>query len=317
MGSSLGLAGPGVAELQTLDLALAEDLVDLDVGMDLDLRVLQRPVDHDLAGAERVAPMEQVDLGREAGQVGRLLEGGVATTDDGDLAVLEEEAVTGRARAHAAAPQARLRRRGPSHRAEAPVATITAWARYSVPRAQMPERALGEVDPVDVDIDHPGTEALRLGAHRGHQLRALDAVGEARVVLDVAGQHQLAAGRRARQDDRLEVGPRGVDGRGQAGRPGADDDDLGVDPALAAGDGGRSAGPGQGRGVGRRVDHRDREATEWVRRGRPVLLAHGSHRITGRIPPGGIAVGQPGRAWRAGQDVAPDLSRGRPVRGPP
>ena len=54
----------------------------------------------------------------------------------------------------------------------------------------------------------------------------LDAVREARVVLDVAGEHQLAAGRRAGEHDRLEVGARRVDRRGQAGRPGADDEEL-------------------------------------------------------------------------------------------
>ena len=52
--------------------------------------------------------MEQVDLGREAGQVGRLLERGVAAADDRDLPVAEEEPVACRARRHAAAAQAGL-----------------------------------------------------------------------------------------------------------------------------------------------------------------------------------------------------------------
>ena len=67
---------------------------------------------------------------------------------------------------------------------------------------------------------------------RDHQLRAHDAVGEAGEVLDVGGQHQLAAGlvagagRLALDDERGEVGPGGVDGGGEPGGAGADDDDV-------------------------------------------------------------------------------------------
>ena len=156
---------------------------------------------------------------------------------------LEEEAVAGRAGRHAAAAQPRLaveaepqrRRAGGDDHGLGPVLGAAR------PDA---ERALGEVHAVDVDVDEPRPEALGLGADRGHQVGALDAVREARVVLDVAGEHQLAAGGGAGEDDRLEVGARGVDRGGQAGRAGADDDDLGIDAALAAGDGRRAAGLG-------------------------------------------------------------------------
>ena len=90
------------------DLLVAEDLLDGHVRVDLDLGVGEGPVDHDLARPERVAPMEQVDLRREPGQVGRLLERRVATADDGDLAVAEEEPVARRAGRHAAPAEARL-----------------------------------------------------------------------------------------------------------------------------------------------------------------------------------------------------------------
>ena len=139
-------------------------------------------------------------------------------------------------------PRSRVSLSSPSHSADAPVATIDGLGAVLGAARPDPERALGEVDPVDVDVDDARAEALGLGAHRGHQLGPLDAVRKARVVLDVAGQHQLAARRRAGEDDRLEVGARRVDRGGQAGRPGADDHDLGVDAALAAGDGGWTAG---------------------------------------------------------------------------
>ena len=52
----------------------------------------------------------------------------------------------------------------------------------------------GEVDLVDVGGHELGAEPLRLLAELRHELGAEDAVGEARVVLDVGGEHQLAAG---------------------------------------------------------------------------------------------------------------------------
>ena len=61
---------------------------------------------------------------------------------------------------------------------------------------------------------------------RNHQLRARDAVGEAREVLDVRGVHELPAGGEALDHERAQVGPGGVDGRGVAGAGAADDDDV-------------------------------------------------------------------------------------------
>ena len=56
-----------------------------------------------------------------------------------------------------------------------------------------PERPAREVHPLDVGVDDAGPETLRLLAEEGHQLRALDALREAGVVLDVARDHELAA----------------------------------------------------------------------------------------------------------------------------
>ena len=121
-------------------------------------------------------------------------------------------------------------------------------------------------------------------------------VGEARVVLDVARQHQLAARRGAGQDDRLEVGPGRVDRGGQAGRAGADDQQLGVDAALAA----------RRRSSGRRSPSSARRARRRSAPRPPVaplsppksmasppngssVVVHGRYRSTFAIPPGGIA----------------------------
>ena len=130
-----------------------------------------------------------------------------------------------------------------------------------------------------------GAEALGLGSEGRHELRALDAVGETGVVLDVARQHQLATGGGAGEDDRLEVRPRGVDRGGQAGRPGADDHELGLRPPFAVG--GRPGPAGCGgdvRGEG------DRE---------PPERGAGGGRRHGGI--GGEIDGEPAERGRAGR----------------
>jgi hypothetical protein len=74
------------------------------------------------------------------------------------------------------------------------------------------------VDVVEHDL---GLEALGVLLHARHQVRAQQAVGVARPVVDVGGGHQLAALLQAGDDDRLEVGA-GDSGR-PAGRAGAED----------------------------------------------------------------------------------------------
>ncbi len=129
---------------------------------------------------------------------------------------------------------------------------ISVSPRYSTPRAQARNGRRREVHAVDVHVHDVRAEPLGLGAEAAHQLRAVDALREARVVLDLAGEHQLAAGRGAREHDGLEVGARGVDGGGEPGRPGADDQDLG--PRCGPRRRGRGRRPaGERRGVGRGV----------------------------------------------------------------
>src|SRR6185295_16580574 len=69
-----------------------------------------------------------------------------------------------------------------------------------------------------------GAEAPRLLAHLVHQLGAEDPLREAGVVLDLGRDRQLAARLVPLEDQRREVGARGVERGGQAGRAGAEDD---------------------------------------------------------------------------------------------
>ena len=84
-----------------------------------------------------------------------------------------------------------------------------------------------QVELGDVVVQHLGAELLGLLLHLGHEVRALDAVGEAGEVLDLGGLHQLTADLdRARHEHRVQVRPSCVDRSGEPRGTGADDDDL-------------------------------------------------------------------------------------------
>jgi hypothetical protein len=87
-----------------------------------------------------------------------------------------------------------------------------------------PERMLREVDLGDVAEHERRAEPLGLLAEDLHHVRAHDAFGEARVVLDVGGDGELPAGLGAFDHDGRQVRAGGIDGRRQAGRAGAQDE---------------------------------------------------------------------------------------------
>ena len=221
-----GLAGLGVAQGDPGDLVVAVDLGDLGVPGELDLRVGEGALLHDLGGAELAAAVDQGDLGAEAGQEGRLLDRGVATTDDGDVLLAEEEAVAGRAPADAVAGE--------------PV--LVGQAELAVARAHGQDHGLrgegalgggdhlglaGEVERGHVVGDDLGAEALGLGPHLVHQGRALDAVAEAREVLDLGRVHQGAtSGDGPLEQQGREVRAGGVHRCGVARRAGPHDDHV-------------------------------------------------------------------------------------------
>ena len=58
------------------------------------------------------------------------------------------------------------------------------------------------------------------------RIGAVDAFGKAGEIFDQRGERKLAAGFMAVDHEGLQVGARGIDGRGIAGAAGADDDDV-------------------------------------------------------------------------------------------
>ena len=69
-----------------------------------------------------------------------------------------------------------------------------------------------------------GAEMLRLLLHVLHQVGAVDALRESREILHQGGERELSAGFVAADDQRLQIGARGVDGGRIAGAAGTDND---------------------------------------------------------------------------------------------
>mmetsp|Transcript_42323 Transcript_42323/g.99391 ORF Transcript_42323/g.99391 Transcript_42323/m.99391 type:complete len:275 (-) Transcript_42323:708-1532(-) len=205
---------------------VAQHLVELLEQVQLHLaggHLLHQLVDEDGFGAELVAAVDQVHRDRDVGQVERLLDRGVAAADHAHLLAAVEEAIAGGAATDAAAHegllglQAQVLGRG-TGRDDQRVTGVDAAV------AGQGERALREVDRVDV-IEHDlRLEALGVLLEALHQLRALHAHHVGRPVVDFGGRHQLAALGHAGDQRGLQVGAGGIDRRGVAGRAGAEDE---------------------------------------------------------------------------------------------
>src|SRR2546426_1665147 len=211
----------------------AQDLLHDAVPEPGDLGVLERAVLHDLRGAQGVATVDDRDLGAELGEEGRLFHGRVAASDHEDVLVLVEEAVAGGAGGNAAdlGPEIQLlgqpepagpRAGGDDEGLRAHLFLVEGERERTAREIHLAGRSRGEL----------AAEPRGLAAEAVHQLRAEDPFGEAGIVVDVGGQHELAARHvggiltgPSLDDQGLEVAARGVKGRGQPRRPRAQDHD--------------------------------------------------------------------------------------------
>ena len=215
-GAGFEMLQPRMGDLERILGAM--DVVERRIPDHFDLRVLEQPVLQNLLGAQAVAPVHQRDLGCEIGQEQRLLDRGIAATDHQHLFAAIEEAVAGGAGGHAVAAEfllrrqiepARLRAGGEDQRlGDIDLAGIAFDA----------ERPPRQIDLVDVVGDHLGADMGGLLLHLLHEPRPLDHVGEARIVLDVGGGGELAAGLNALDHNGIEHGTRRIDRRRIAGR---------------------------------------------------------------------------------------------------
>ena len=220
------------------------DLVDHRIELERDLLVGPRLVLHDLRRPECIAPVNDGDVRGELRQERRLLHRRVAAAHHRNRLAPEEVPVAGGACRHAVPHQGpfgfqpeqpRRGARGQNQRARPMFARV----------GRDGERPLAQSEGRDVALDDLGAEPLRLGTHFGDQGRPQDAVAKPRVVLDVRGQHQLAARLEALDEQRLQIGASRIEGGSEPRGPGADDDDVPhpVSPPGAA-PGRPAAGPG-------------------------------------------------------------------------
>ncbi len=182
-----------------------------------------------------IPAVDHRDLRREAGEEDGLFQGRVATSGDGDVLVAEEEPVARGAGGDAVAEQSFLVRapehqRACSGRDDQRVGEHGRLVGFGVADPHF-ERPRGQLQPAHLGGAQLGLESKRLRPHDAHELGSHDPVHESRVVLDVRRQHQLPAGLVAGggglpfDHQRRQLRPRRVEGRGQAGRTAADDDD--------------------------------------------------------------------------------------------
>src|SRR5690606_20439645 len=207
------------------DAVVAVDAVHHGVPDKLDLRVALGSLLHNLAGPQLVAAVDDGDLAGELGQEDGFLHGRVAAAHHDDLTIAEEEAIARGARGHAAADQFLLaghaqpfgRRAGGDNQRVGLVRVRQRLHR---------ERPLTEIDGVGPPRDEPGAETSGQFLHLSHEIRTHDAFREYRDEFHHGGQRQLAAGFIAFQDERIEIGPGGIQCGGIARRPGAENDNL-------------------------------------------------------------------------------------------
>uniref|UniRef100_E6Q0D3 Uncharacterized protein n=1 Tax=mine drainage metagenome TaxID=410659 RepID=E6Q0D3_9ZZZZ len=216
--------GVGVAQGERADRFFfdAQHVFDDGVGADFNFGVSHGASEHDLAGAEAVATMEQVNLRGKAGEKERLFHGRVAAADDSDFLVAEEESVAGGATGDAV-PDERL------FIGKTEPARACAGGDDQRARAYLTRRRL-EPEGMDTEIGGDQMGGAELGAKAGglllhvlDQFGPLNALGPAGKVLDQSGDGKLSTGFVAFEHKRLEVGARGIDGGGKASATGAED----------------------------------------------------------------------------------------------
>ena len=114
----------------------------------------------------------------------------------------------------------------PSQRALAPEATISVRVWISPAEVWSLMGCASEVDRVEMGQLERRAEAGGLLLHVLDQLGALDAFGPAGKVLDQRGDGELAAGLVAFEHERVEAGAAGVNGGGESGAAGAENDGI-------------------------------------------------------------------------------------------
>ncbi len=206
-------------------LGRVEHLFDGSRRDEVDLLVAARAVQHDPRRAKLLSPVEQVDLAGKLGEEDGLFHRRIAATHHDNFFAAEKVAVAGGARGNAVADQLLFRFEAQQPRRSAGGDDQRLRLVASLPRSDL-ERSAAQVRLGHRARLELGAEARRLLAHVLDQVRPEDAVREAGEILYHRGQRELPARLVAVNDQRLQVGARSVNGRGQSGAAATDDDDV-------------------------------------------------------------------------------------------
>ena len=190
-------------------------------------RLRDEAVDQDRLGAQLVAPMDQRDVARDVRQIQRFFDGRVPAADDDHILTFVEESVARRTRRYAPS-HVRLLRRQPEIAGRCTSGDDQCVARVLGTVADELQRPRAQIHRMDVIEDELGLETLGVLLEPCHQVGAHYAVEIGGPVVDLGGRHQLPALREAGDDDRSEIGSRGVYCRGVAGGSGTQDQQAGV-----------------------------------------------------------------------------------------
>ena len=161
-------------------------------------------------GLEFIAAVNHGDFAGEIGEEQGFFNGGVAAADDQHLFVAVEEAIAGGAGRNAEALEVLLRWQVQplGLGAGADDERIAGIDLAAV--AFQPDGLVLQADFGDGVGNHFGADMLGLGLHFLHQPGALDDFGKARVILNIGGDGELAAGLDALNENRLQHGAGGV-----------------------------------------------------------------------------------------------------------
>jgi hypothetical protein len=182
---------------------------------------------HSILGrAQLAAPVDQVDFPREARQKQRLFSGAVAAADHRDILIAIERTVARGAGRHALAAEQFLFSGDAGHPRRCAGCDDHAARLDRTLRGDELARLAAEIDRRDQHLLKASAELRGLLPQVVHQLETVDAFGKPGEILHFAGGRELAARLGALEDERIEVGSRGVDRRRQSGAAGADDHDI-------------------------------------------------------------------------------------------
>ena len=221
-------AGLDVFHLEAADGALfhAEHLDGDAVPDHLDFFVGDGAVRHDLGCAQRITAVDKINFAGEAREEEGLFGCAVAAAEHGDLHLAVECAVARRAGGHALAAVEFFFARDAGHARRRAGGDDDGLCKDDAIAEEKLAGLAREIDRGDESLFEACAEAGGLLAHVLGELETVDAVREAGEVFHFARRGELAAGERAFEDKRVEIGAGGVNGGGEAGASGAYDDDV-------------------------------------------------------------------------------------------